>query len=154
MNITKEVYRLLKKIAEAAGNDFSGVGIIVYDEDVFDENRHCDLRPDVHCPHLHVADEQMVTYLLGISAYGHALHDGFHMVNKEGYLTHVAQYFVPPIVKELSPNQEHGVRLYSSMCGSMIEGVLFIGMISSNNQVFLFVNGEYLDINALEVENK
>ncbi len=71
-------------------------------------------------------------------------------MNKGGYLTHVAQYFVPPIVKGLIPNQEHGVRLYSSMCGSMIEGVLFIGMISSDNQVFIFANGEYLDIDELE----
>lgn len=72
------------------------------------------------------------------------------MFNKDGELTHVAQYFVPPARKDLLPNQEHGVRLYSSICGSTMDGVLFIAVISSNFEIDFFENGNYLDLNEME----
>ncbi len=116
MSLMVNMYKLLKRITLSDIENFSGIGIVVYG-DGFSEASHCDLRPDIKCPQYSILDDEVFQYLIKISDYHHALHDGFHMVNEQGILTHVAQYFVPPVVKDLQPNQEHGVRLYSSMCG-------------------------------------
>lgn len=147
-----DTYRLLRKITEKTTEYFSGIGLVVYDSKRFDADSHCDLRPEINCPEYKIIDEKAVDYLAEISEYTHKLHDGFHMVNEDGVLKYVAQYFVPPVVKSLRPNQEHGVRLYSSMCGSLLEGVLFIGVISSDRTIFIIKEGQYIDINLLEEE--
>lgn len=150
MDLLLDTYKLMKAVQKKKKERFSGIGIVVYDEKTFDSNRHCDLRPDIKCPKYHITDDKICDYLAEISSYNHDLHDGFVMVDSNGYLSYVAQYFVPPIVKGLMPNQYHGVRLYSSMCGSMIKGVVYIATISSDEKIFIFKNGEYVDIDELE----
>ena len=100
------------------------------------------MRPDIECPHLSVDDEEIIDYLSEISDYHNTLHDGFHMVNEKGVLTNVAQYFVPPIVEGLYPNQYHGVRLHSSLCGSTMEGILFIAVICSDDSIYILKEGK------------
>lgn len=153
MELMMNTYKLLKKIKSKENNYFSGIGLVVYDSK-FDHASHCDLRPDIKSPCYSVTDDNICDYFVNISDYHHTLHDGFHMMNNDGILTHVAQYFVPPVVKGLTPNQEHGVRLFSSMCGSTIGGVLFIGVISSSNKIYIFQSGEYINIDKLEEDIK
>lgn len=150
MKIKKEIYSTLKEIVRRKPNGFSGIGLVIYDPDEFDSSCHCDLRPTYVLPKYNIKDSLCIDYLIGISDYQNTLHDGFHMFNKDGELTHVAQYFVPPARKDLLPNQEHGVRLYSSICGSTMDGVLFIAVISSNFEIDFFENGNYLDLNEME----
>ena len=133
---------LCLKIAANDVRHFSGIGILVYDSKEFDENNHCDLRPEIKCETYSVDDQRLVDYLEHISDYDNTLHDGFHMMDENGILKYVAQYFVPPIVKGLRPNQGHGVRCYSSMCGSMLDGVLFIATICSDKSVYIYQKGE------------
>ena len=144
MSLMVNMYKLLKRIALSDMENFSGIGIVVYGDGFSEAN---------HCPQYSILDDEAFQYLINISDYHHALHDGFHMVNEQGILTHVAQYFVPPVVKDLQPNQEHGVRLYSSMCGSTLAGVSFICMISSDKSIYFFRNGEYVNLSELEKEN-
>lgn len=150
MDLLFDIYKLMRAIQKKEKEKFSGIGLVIYDEKTFDSNRHCDLRPEIKCPRYHITDDKICDYLAEISNYDHDLHDGFHMANSDGYLTYVAQYFVPPIIKNLMPNQSHGVRIYSSMCGSMIEGVVYIATISSDEKIFIFKNGEYANIDELE----
>lgn len=151
MELLYDTYKLLRAIQANHSDRFSGIGLVVYDENTFDNDNHCDLRPDIMCPNYHITDKEICRYLNQICSYEHALHDGFHMFNSRGYLNHVAQYFVPPLVKGLKPNLDHGVRLYSSLCGSLMKGVLFIGMISSNYKIYIFQNGKYVETDKLEV---
>ena len=150
MNILLDTYKLLKKISGKKTENFTGVGLVIYNPECFDENCHCNLRPDIECPNYHIADDRMCDYLLEIADHDNTLHDGFHMIDSEGILTHVAQYFVPPVNQSLKPNQGHGVRLYSSMCGSVLEGVLYIGVVSSNYDIYIFSNGDYVNLNEIE----
>lgn len=149
MDLMINTYKLLEEIQSKKINCFSGIGLVVYDSHSFDHTRHCDLRPNDKSPCYSITDNNLCDYLINISDYHHTLHDGFHMMNNQGILTHVAQYFVPPVVKSLIPNQEHGVRLFSSMCGSTIEGVLFIGTISSDYKIYMFQSGNYINTNKL-----
>ena len=143
MEYIKNLYKILKKIKVRKTSGFSGIGLVVYNTEYFDHGRHCDLRPDIKSPKYSVCDDNICDYLIDISHYEHALHDGFHMMSSDG---------VPPVVKDLKPNPNHGVRLYSSLCGSTIDGVLCIGIISSNYNIYMFKSGEYIDLNKLEEE--
>lgn len=66
------------------------------------------------------------------------------MANEEGILTDVAQYFVPPVIEGLLPNQYHGVRFHSSLCGSTMKGVKFIAVICSDESVYILKNGKII----------
>ena len=88
--------------------------------------------------------------VIDVSDYHNDLHDGFDMIDSKGNLTHVAQYFVPPIVKRFQPNLKHGVRLHSSICGSVLDGVICIGVISSGRDIYILRNGSYINLEELE----
>lgn len=150
MDLIFRIYKLFKEIAINKSQCFSGIGLVIYDPAAFDASSHCDLRPGVKCPHYNISDSGICDYLIEISDYHHTLHDGFHFVDRHGALTHTAQYFVPSIVNGVEPHQDHGVRLYSAMCGSTIKGVLFIGIMCSNGEIYIFRSGAYVDISKLE----
>lgn len=140
-----KVFNILKKIKNEHPSNFSGIGIVVYDDE-FDNNRHCNLVVGEGCKKYSITDSQLSDYLIEISDYSSCFHDGFHMINENGELTDISQYFVPPIVKGIKPISGHGVRTYSSVCGSTLKGVLFIAAICTNFQIFMFENGK--DITA------
>lgn len=135
----------LKQVADRKNNSFSGMGLVVYKSDIFPDETRCCLRPGVACPHgLTLGSPELADYLAKISANGHELHDGFHFANEDGILTHVAQYFVPEIVPGKKPHKAHGVRFFSALCGSLMNGVLMTGVVCSNGKTYLFMNGEPL----------
>lgn len=142
MCLINKMYNLCEKIVEKKPENFSGLGLVVYDTNQFDDSLHCDLRPNSDYIHYTIEDEELVDYLINVSDYHNTLHDGFHMLNENGILTHVAQYFVPPIIKEISPDQDHGVRVYSSLCGSTIKGVLFIVAVCSDLSIYIMKDGK------------
>lgn len=150
MRLIEQTYNVLKEISRNPGDGFSGLGLVVYDPDKFDSKSHLDLRPDIDFSPINVYDSRICDCLKEISDYRNKFHDGFHFINGEGTLTHVAQYFVPGIVENLFPDQNHGVRLYSSMCGSTIEGVLFIATICSNGDIYIYRNGEEVNLKELQ----
>lgn len=135
------VYKLLKNMASKSGKSFSGIGIVAYNSKTFAKSNYTDLRPDFKLEKIDIDDPNTADKLLEITDYKNTLHDGFCLVNENGELTHVAQYFVPKIVDGLVPNQNHGVRTFSAACGSKIDGVNFIGMISCNNEIYLYKDG-------------
>ena len=150
MAIVNRMYKVLKEIQKNPGEGFSGLGIVVYDPDVFDETSHLDLRPNDKFINESIYDDDICERFKEISDYRNTFHVGFHFVDRDGNLTHVAQYFVPGIVKNLYPDQEHGVRLYSSMCGSTIPGVYFIATICSNGDIYIYENGKEMDLSRLD----
>lgn len=140
--LQRQVYDLLKNIAQKRDEKFSGIGIVAYDTELFPKDCYCDLRPNFKLEKIHIEKPKVTDLLLEYGDYDNTLHDGFCLVNESGELTHVAQYFVPKIVENLTPNPNHGVRTYSAACGSKMEGVKFIGMISCNNEIYVYRDGE------------
>ena len=137
-----KVFNLLRDMASKSSSSFSGIGIVAYDSKEFSKSNYTDLRPDFKLEKIDIENPEAADKLLEITDYKNTLHDGFCLVNENGELTHVAQYFVPKIVDGLVPNQNHGVRTFSAACGSKMEGVNFIGMISCNNEIYLYKDGQ------------
>lgn len=149
MSLISQTYKALKQVKERLSDGFSGIGLVAYDSLSFSPSNHCDLRPGINLPYHSIYDEDISRFLLDISSYRNTLHDGFHFINQDGIVTHVAQYFVPAIVETLHPHPEHGVRLYSSICGSTIPGVLFIATVCSNGDIYIFRSGKEVDLNKI-----
>lgn len=142
-NMIKMTYNTLNRIRDNWDEEFSGTGLIVYDSKVLKKLHYCALRPSIKCAkELKLGDPKLSDYLLEIGNYNHTLHDGFHMVNEKGVLTHVAQYFVPNIDHSIYPDQNHGTRVHCSILSSLVEGVILIGTITLDKSIYIFKNGE------------
>jgi hypothetical protein len=124
--------------------DFTGVGLILYDPDVFDRSQHTSLRPSTGLPcEASLLDTvRAVKVLLELSNKSNKMHDGFHFFNGvTGRLDYVSQYFVPRIVVELAMNEDYGTRYHSALYGSCIEGVILTGTVNYDNKPYIFKGG-------------
>lgn len=147
MKIKKLFVQLLKDIVSNASNNkitnFSGIGLVLYNSKSFSRKHRSDLRPSIKCPeNIWINQRSTIDFLLNISKKSHPCHDGYHFFNEKGQLTYVAQYFWPPIVPEIKPNEQHGTRDLSAKYGSCIKGVIAIGIVHSDHQTFYFEKGE------------
>lgn len=132
-----ELRILLHVVWENSGADFSGVGVIV-----------CDNAQDL--PIISLRDDASITegsvtdVLSNISRYSSRYHDGFHIMNGNGKLTQIAQYFSPPIVPEAVIDRQRSVggRFVAALFGSAIPGVLMTGIVGLKSGLSIFHNGE------------
>ncbi|MFX1293577.1 MAG: hypothetical protein ACFFD2_01775 [Promethearchaeota archaeon] len=144
--VEEEFYFTLKKLSQnsVSYSDFSGIGLILYDPNIFNNNWYVDLRPSIQCPrNVRLGNmNRVLSTLLEIAKNSNPLHDGFHFFNySTGLLTHIAQYFFPPIIPKLKINEYYGTRYHSALYGSCINGVILTGTINSNNKYFVFKKG-------------
>lgn len=135
LSINKMV-NILEKILDET-SDFSGLGLILYEDisliPIFP------MRKDVpYC------QQDLMSALEKISSYKSSFHDGFHLLNTDFQLTHISQYFSPPIVQnvKLVRNEGFGGRYLAALFGSYIPGVRLIGIASTNFGIAIFRNGE------------
>ena len=153
--LTEDFMLLLESLAKNSNVSFSGAGLVLYKRKMPLSMYHCNLNnatPDYGL--LRMGTKKFLTYLMEISHYQHPYHDGFHFINAEGILTHVAQFFSPPIVHSFVNLPGQGARTFCARCGSKIEGVLMVGSVSSTNSISLFQNGELISrklISRMEV---
>jgi len=141
---TKESFRkLLREVSQERIDKFSGIGLVLYDGRSKSNITHVDLRPSTKCPKGILIDgEKTKDFLLKISQNSHPWHDGYHFFDQKGQLTHVAQYFFPPIVPKVKPDESHGTRHLSAKYGSFIKGIIAIGIVESNHEAFYFEKGQ------------
>jgi hypothetical protein len=135
----------LVDVSARASSSFSGLGIVIYDADSFPTQCYCDLRDTTSLRHFgaHFGSigNGLTDLLLTVSCESHPCHDGFVFMNVLGNVTHIAQYFVPPVVPHLAPHHLHGTRFYSALCGSLLPGVLAVGVVCRNRDCFLMKSG-------------
>jgi hypothetical protein len=143
-DVKKSFYNILKKISkEYNGDSFTGIGMTLYQTGSFSEKNHCDLRPSIPCPkNVSLEEEGTVKVLLEIADCESPLHDGFVFFNEKGVLTHISQYFVPPPVDDIIPNESYGTRYHSAQFGSLIEGVILTGVLCCDREPHLFEKGK------------
>ena len=147
MNVTSlplinSFINMLIELAKMKIQHFSGAGFVLYHDMSILSQYHCNLVNDGHhIPPLKVGTNELMSYLIEISSYQHPYHDGFHFINGNGVLTHVAQFFSPPIYKFIQNVLGQGARTLCSQCGSNIDGVLMVGSVSTNQSIYLFENG-------------
>jgi len=144
--LTRNFQWLIKELLRGAiqkKDDFSGIGIVVYDCRLLDKIQHSSLRPSTKCPQgFRMDEDSTVKFLLGISSSVHSLHDGFHFFNEKGFLTHLSQYFVPPVIPEIESNESYGTRYHSAFYGSYVRGVVLTGVVLHCTEAFIFNKGK------------
>jgi hypothetical protein len=136
--VTQDEFRnLLYEIRFNSSVDFSGIGIVV-----------CDYPPDLPIVSLRDTNPDITgtaaQVLSGLSNHKSTYHDGFHVLNKKGKLTHVAQYFSPPIVQEAYFDKSRfvGGRFAAALFGSAISSVIMTGIVSEGHGLSIFKNGK------------
>lgn len=144
-NLFDNFINLLHHLNKPKRKTFSGTGIVLYHAQSNVNHYHCHLiNEELTIPPLQLGHNALTQYLADISSYQHPCHDGFHFINNQGFLTHISQFFSPPISEKLSNVTGQGARTLCALHGSKIEGVLMIGTISSNNDIFIFKNGRIM----------
>lgn len=145
-NVIYQFQHTLKLLARNKQVNFSGLGLVLYEKNSELEKFHCDLIQGIApLPQDKLGSSNLLNYLLEISCYNHPYHDGFHFINRNGILTHVAQFFSPPIDKNTFKPGNCGARTFCSQCGSNIKGVIMIGTISSTKEIYLYENGHLVN---------
>lgn len=129
----------LVEICQNADNDFSGLGIIYYNDlshlpyiSLHDDNYPVDLIP-----------ENLSETLLKVSKNSSIYHDGFHFININTLqITHISQFISPPLksVENLNINEitPCGAREMTAFLTSNIAGIFSVGLISANKTIKIF----------------
>jgi hypothetical protein len=128
---------VLWQVHEGAGNEFSGVGVLVCDAP--DTLPILPLRPVSTLS----GGMDLVGALTAISVPDSEYHDGFHIVSSDWRLTRVSQYFSPPIVANATIDRTKlfGGRYIAALFGSAIHSVQLAGIASRGFGIAVFKNG-------------
>lgn len=141
--IKSDFYCLLERIVNSPKHEFSGIGLLVYDSRFFDNLNCVSLRPSASIPSTLLLNKQdTVDFLVDSASLSSPIHDGFIFFNENGLLTHVSQYFGPPPIRNVRPNEKYGTRYHAVLFGSYSQGVIIAGGITSGNHYYVFEHGE------------
>jgi hypothetical protein len=138
---TASVIELLSKnlagIKQLAGDNFSGIGLIVCNPEVvlpIYPLRVNDILP---------RDADLIQYLATISSLQNEFHDGFHVLSADWQLLKISQYFSPPILADakVDRTKRFGGRYLAALFGSALPGVVACGVASNGFGLAIFQNG-------------
>lgn len=124
----------------AVPNDFSGFGLVVYSGQP-DGLPISPLSTGV-IPRTSGKVADTVVCLFELSRMTDPRHDGFHFLNEHLELTHISQYFAPPVDRHgetLVMNV--GSRFRTAQLGSVIDGVRSVIVMDRNRGLYIFENG-------------
>jgi len=132
-----KLHSILKEVQETAGDDFTGVGVLVCN--MPDTLPILPLRPVSTLP----GTKDLIESLATISVYNSEYHDGFHVVSSDWRLIRVSQYFSPPIVinATIDRTKLFGGRYVAALFGSAIHGVHLAGIASRGFGIAIFKDG-------------
>jgi hypothetical protein len=141
--IKKDFYCLLEGIVRREKHNFAGIGMLVYDSNSFDNLNSVPLRPSISLPtSLSLGKQDTLNFLVNAASIDSPIHDGFIFFNEKGLLTHISQYFGPPPVKNVEPNENYGTRYHAVLFGSYLKGVIIAGGVTSGNHYYIFEHGK------------
>ncbi len=135
----------LVRIQQVAGQDFSGIGLIVHHSNailpVFP------LRLNAALP----TAEGIEEVLAALARTQSDLHDGFHLLSTDWRITAIAQYFSPPILRyaEIDRNKSFGGRYLAALFGSALPGVALCGVASNPFGLAIFESGREVHFERL-----
>ena len=133
-----KLIKLLHEVVEFAGNDFSGIGLIVWDGE--SELPTFPLRANAE---IHTSDSAAAN-LAKISSPDSDFHDGFHLLTMKLEVVRIAQYFSPPIIHNISVNRERrfGGRYLAALFGSKITGAELTAIATPALGIAVFKDGQ------------
>ena len=141
-SLENEITASLTEIRCNSSKEFTGLGIVFY-------------KSLNNLPYLTLHEKKLssdlcfsypVKTLLKISEYSSPYHDGFHFIDiKTMEITHISQYISPPVELINDLNLEAitpcGAREMTAFLTSKIDGILCVGLISSDKIIKIFKNG-------------
>jgi hypothetical protein len=89
--------------------------------------------------------EVVTDFLIEVSNSNNKYHDGFHLLNNNLELTHIAQFIAPKII-QLNLNEEFGSRYRTAIYTSLIPDVIACGVLSKNYSPTVFVEGVKINL--------
>lgn len=133
----EELRQILAQVQAKAGNNFSGIGLVVCDTPA--SLPICSLRP----ASTYTGGVDLVSRLAAISSASSEFHDGFHIISTNWELIKVAQYFSPPIVPtvRIDRAKRFGGRYLAALFGSALPLVRASGIASNGFGIAVFQNG-------------
>jgi hypothetical protein len=137
-----QALQLLKAISNHRSSDFSGVGVVFYDD--LATLPHLQLTGDREEPDAsRFADRDLALVLATISTMAGPLHDGFHFVEARSWrLTHLSQFISPPIPHDAAQRfHGTGARLMAAVLASLLPGIVCVGLVSNGGEIHLFSGG-------------
>jgi len=136
-SLIKQLGITLSRVREAAGQDFSGVGVILYADAT--NLPICPLSPTGY----QLERGNLIETLAKIASIHSEFHDGFHLINEDWRLTQVAQYFSPPIIQnaKIDRTKHFGGRYLAAQFGSALPGVILCGVASNGFGLAIFQSG-------------
>lgn len=137
------ISEILQEVYKKRKPGFSGIGIAMYDD--IELLPTSPLREDSMISPAISECSEIINFLSTISNKSNKYHDGFHFISSNLELTHVCQYFSPPVVEELDLNFKYGGRYRAGLYGSALDSVLACGVASNNYKPTIFVNGEIIN---------
>jgi hypothetical protein len=143
--LESRVSSLLSEIHRAAGQDFTGLGLVFY-------------RPPMRLPAYPLGDPSMfrprlpltgdfptAQVLAGISSGGSPWHDGFHLIDSSTFtLTHVCQFLSPPLALLDPPERDQlpvGARWRAAAAISKMPEVALSALIGRQGIPAIFSQG-------------
>lgn len=132
---------ILRKVYDPGNLSFTGVGLILYKEinglpvsglrqsalEEFDLPYH--------------GKDNIISIIKKLTNAQSNYHDGFHLMSEKGEMTHVCQYFSPPITDSVVIDYTKGGRFRAAQYGSCIENVLAVGVIGQDYGPHIFIKG-------------
>lgn len=135
--MVSELIEVLSRARTLAGDDFTGLGVIVCTPST--ELPTVPLRLGITIPQ----EEDIALSLAKISKATNDLHDGFHVLTPNLHLMALSQYFSPPVSKTaiINRNRKFGGRYIAALFGSTIPDILLCGIATESLGIILFKDG-------------
>lgn len=136
--MVSELVEMLGRARTLAGEDFTGVGVIVCNPDT--ELPTVPLRLEIVIP----KEEDAALSLARVSKVTNDLHDGFHVLTPDLRLVAMSQYFSPPVSKTalINRSRKFGGRYLAALFGSTIPKVLLCGIATGSLGIVIFKDGQ------------
>lgn len=133
-----ELIEVLSRARTLAGDEFTGVGVIVCNPDT--KLPIFPLRLGIEVPQA----EDVAISLAAISRLTSDLHDGFHVLTPDLNLVALSQYFSPPIMENvvIDRSRKFGGRYVAALFGSTIPDVHLCGIATDSLGTVIFKNGQ------------
>jgi len=141
---TEWITHLLTALAAKRPARFAGIGLLVYTSQDLPVTPLVQDVTDLRLPTRN--RDEALALLSTISRYDSRFHDGFHLVDGNTLrVTHVSQFFSPPIPSDLSDlgsTRGVGARYMAAYLGSLMTGVALTAILSGDEGGLVFDRGE------------
>lgn len=137
---------ILLQVSNATTSEFTGVGLILYktlkDLPISGLRK---VNPEGIVLPSNDRD-RIVSIINSLNTFRSNYHDGFHLISEQGDLTHLCQYFSPPICDGVTIDYTKGGRFRAAQYGSCLNDVLAVGVIGQIYGPFIFIEGKTIQL--------